>query len=408
MNHFTGNFHFENTGSPVPQLRGTTVTHPVPATVTPSNITTHGASRPSESSNASNVFVDASGDILDAFGVRERAATLRLHSTSSPSPSSHPTELLAAALGPGPGHMPSFESVPRFDSPSLVDQPNRDSERRDNVKLWALRIGNQFGLKPSQYSDLVGFVELGENLDFGNLRILIWQQAMLYQILNAIETSSLNYAMYKDAMETAAAQLADVFQLSKDQKNQVRILAKDLIVQPGRFKYMTIHHDVEGHLKLHAEVLGFKNIFGNAVREQAMRSTIAKECSAARNRLRGYVVSKLKRGGVGTDLKIEFQLHLALLRYHSKDHRYLISPIKGDGTASDEDGEDGDEDDGDDADGIDHDGDEPPSKRKKVSSKAAPPGRVRKGQDFWSAMDKALAKDVERLGKDMKDTKWRE
>ncbi|KIK72386.1 hypothetical protein PAXRUDRAFT_46306, partial [Paxillus rubicundulus Ve08.2h10] len=41
-------------------------------------------------------------------------------------------------------------------------------------------------------------------------------------------------------------------------------------------------------------------------------------------------------------------------------------------------------------------------------SKAAPPGRVRKGQDFWSAMDKALAKDVEKSGKDMKDAKWRE
>ncbi|KIK72994.1 hypothetical protein PAXRUDRAFT_73967, partial [Paxillus rubicundulus Ve08.2h10] len=160
-----------------------------------------------------------------------------------------------------------------------------DSERLENLKLWALKIGNQLGLRPTQYSDLVGFVDLGKNLDFGKLCILIWQQATLYQIFNAVEAITVNNTVYKDVMETAVAQLSDVFQLSKDQKSQVRILVKDFIVQPGRMKYMSMHHNIEVHLKSHTEVLGFKNIFGNAVREQAMRSIVTKEASAARNRM---------------------------------------------------------------------------------------------------------------------------
>ncbi|KAF9232533.1 hypothetical protein BU15DRAFT_81136 [Melanogaster broomeanus] len=110
------------------------------------------------------------------------------------------------------------------------------------------------------------------------------------------------------------------------------------------------------------------------------------------------VLKKLKQGGVGVNPKVETQLHLALLRHYTKVHRYLLSPtrVDSDGSAS------GDDDDDEYCD------EEPPAKRTKITSSVAPPGRIKKGKDFWSAMDNALAKDLEKYGKDMKDAKWRE
>ncbi|KAF9229904.1 hypothetical protein BU15DRAFT_69655, partial [Melanogaster broomeanus] len=193
MNLFTSSFHFESTGSPIPQRRSIRLGGmPGPAlpAATPTDTTVHGAPRfdafaASHSNDASNFFVNVSGDTLDASGVREQAATLRSHGTSSPSPSSHPTETIAAALA---GYVPSPEPISPATQPTNQDL---DSERLENLKLWALKIGNQLGLRATQYSDLVGFVDLGENLDFGKLRILIWQQATLYQIFNAIEAMPL-------------------------------------------------------------------------------------------------------------------------------------------------------------------------------------------------------------------------
>ncbi|KIN92857.1 hypothetical protein M404DRAFT_655299 [Pisolithus tinctorius Marx 270] len=51
---------------------------------------------------------------------------------------------------------------------------------------------------------------------------------------------------------------------------------------------------------------------------------------------------------------------------------------------------------------------EPPAKRVRTVSNKAPPGRVKTGYDFWSIIDRVFSKDLDRLGKDMKNDKWRE
>ncbi|KAI6020049.1 hypothetical protein BKA83DRAFT_4295011 [Pisolithus microcarpus] len=57
---------------------------------------------------------------------------------------------------------------------------------------------------------------------------------------------------------------------------------------------------------------------------------------------------------------------------------------------------------------VDESEDKPPAKRARLASNKAPPGRVKTGRDFWSAIDRLFMKDLERYGRDMKNDKWRD
>ncbi|KAI6116434.1 hypothetical protein F5141DRAFT_1267916 [Pisolithus sp. B1] len=50
----------------------------------------------------------------------------------------------------------------------------------------------------------------------------------------------------------------------------------------------------------------------------------------------------------------------------------------------------------------------PPMKHARSASNKAPPGRVKMGRDFWSAIDRLFVKDLEWYGRDMKNDKWRD
>lgn len=52
--------------------------------------------------------------------------------------------------------------------------------------------------------------------------------------------------------------------------------------------------------------------------------------------------------------------------------------------------------------------DQPANGTKKRKLKATTVGRVPKGQDFWSMLDKWFAGKLEALGKKMTDAKWKE
>ncbi|KAH7923807.1 hypothetical protein BV22DRAFT_1130378 [Leucogyrophana mollusca] len=283
------------------------------------------------------------------------------------------------------------------------------------LKTWCQRIGNKFELKAEQYSDLQQFINLGKNLDTGDLRLRIWQQATTYKVLNAILAQRVEYTAFKSVLNDASKRLATSFKLSKDQMDQILITSKDLTFQPDRMEYMTLHLDVETYIRNNAAVLGFSSVIGDPVREKALRAGCKAKASSARNQYRGYIAAsikgpkmcnletatfrmaeKLKRGGPGANLRLKYQLHVVILRFYAWDHFYLV-PNESLSPEDEREPEEVQEE----ADRDSEDGTiAPPAKRPRVG------GKVKKGQDFWSVMDCLLACAIAQRGKDKKTTDW--
>ncbi|KAI5982097.1 hypothetical protein EDD15DRAFT_2326704 [Pisolithus albus] len=292
-------------------------------------------------------------------------------------------------------YMPVSSSNP--DMSRRAAEPSEEELKR--LKLWAQKVANKFELKPTQFS------ELGT---------LIYQSSN-YKISNGIDEIKVDLKNMKIMMEAVTSRLKGGFELSVDQTMQVTITCKDMLVQAGRTKYKALHADVEERLRSRADTLGFQNVFGNFGNEQVLRAAIKRECSAIRSKFRTLllestrpvdgkpcmtleeltwmVLSKYERGGVGSGSKAEFQLHFAYLRCYARAHQYIHPGVDVSEASGIESGKEP----------VD-----PPAKCAKTVSRKPPPGRVKSGQDFWSAMDRLLMKDLDRYGKDMKNDQWRD
>ncbi|KAI6161681.1 hypothetical protein EDD17DRAFT_1508797 [Pisolithus thermaeus] len=179
----------------------------------------------------------------------------------------------------------------------------------------------------------------------------------------------------KNAVESATAGIRSGFQLSADQAMQVLLVSKDMIVQAGQMKYKALHVNVELWIP----------------------KSIKKECSAVQNKFHMLILdstsgegkvrlmleeltwtalSKYKQGGVGSGSKAEHQLHLAYLHYYGQQLKKAALRVVKKGQPW------------------------------KSASNKAPPGRVKTGHNFWSAIDRLFVKDLEWYGRDMKNDKW--
>ncbi|KAI6140033.1 hypothetical protein BKA82DRAFT_4217684 [Pisolithus tinctorius] len=328
------------------------------------------------------------------------------------------------SYGSGVGDAPTTPA--HTHTSSVSDNVDRGIELPEvkRLKLWAQKVATKFELKASQFLELSMLIDVGKTLQTGDLRLRIWQQATNYRVLNGIEEIKTDSANTKNAMETATAGLRSGFQLNVDQTMQILIVCKDMLVQAGRTKYKTLHVDVEERLRSRADLLGFLNVFNNPANERVLHAAIKKECSAVRNKFRTLlldstgqeegktrmtleeltwtVLSKYKRGGVGSGSKAEYQLHFAFLRYYGRAHQYVVGRTVSDDSDLESGGE------GATQASAKGSTNEPPAKRVRTVSNKAPPGRVKTGYDFWSIIDRVFSKDLDRLGKDMKNDKWRE
>ncbi|KAI6038099.1 hypothetical protein EDC04DRAFT_2896824 [Pisolithus marmoratus] len=247
------------------------------------------------------------------------------------------------------------------DGPIFSEVLHRETKHSEDhvkhLKLWAQKVATEFRLKASQFSELSMFIHLRKNLDTGNLCMHIWQLAIGYRLLNGQDKIMAHSVNMQNAVETASAGIKGRFQLSVDQAMQVLIIAKDLVMQVGQTNYKGLHYDVEEWLKLHADVLGFQNVFGNPANE-----------------------------------------HVLCTCNYGKVHQYIAGTAVDDksGNKSSKEG----------ASGEDVSTSELPVKCAKSGSSKAPPSRVKGGCDFWSAIDWMFTKDFEWYGKDMKNDKW--
>ncbi|KAH7882335.1 hypothetical protein F5I97DRAFT_1931525 [Phlebopus sp. FC_14] len=166
----------------------------------------------------------------------------------------------------------------------------------------------------------------------GDLRLRIWKQA---KIMNMVTVNQVNYAAFKSILDDTTEHLLEGYKLSKDQ-------------QPGRVEFHNFQFDLEEHIRTNMALLGFQSIFGNAVREKALRAVCKQKASVAHNQLQSLFNSR---------------------------NNYKHGTIPGDINDEDE----------------DEDDDESVNPHSVKRSRTAPADKIKKGVDFWSTIDRLLA-----------------
>ncbi|KAI0643849.1 hypothetical protein C8Q79DRAFT_914515 [Trametes meyenii] len=126
--------------------------------------------------------------------------------------------------------------------------------------------------------------------------------------------------------------LKDGFQLTKEQKENIRCIAQDLIYKPTQFTFKALFIEVDKTIRDNKDQLNMTNIFFSPAREKVLTSHIRKTCSSVRNGFRQdvrdsvigekirslqeftfHISFKYKRGGPGEKLDIGYTIHNALL-----------------------------------------------------------------------------------------------
>ncbi|KDQ25291.1 hypothetical protein PLEOSDRAFT_1104056 [Pleurotus ostreatus PC15] len=300
------------------------------------------------------------------------------------------------------------ENIPPL--PVTPPVPNNDQVTIE-LKSFCDLVSNTLRLTTKQQSDLRSLVSFFPMINRHDLQVRIFQQASVFQLANDISALRTDYASLRPLIEDLRNRINTAFTLSKDQIEQVLVLAKDFVFKPNRMKYMDImHHEMETYIKAKAQSIGMADIFGEPAREKVLREMIKSKASNARAQLRARVVDtidgpkkcpldqaavliaeKLKQGGPGIKLKVEYILRTAMFRRFAYDE--YVGPAGAVGTMFDEDIEDTASEDALNAQG----------KRIKLAST---PGKLKKGDDFWSRFDTYLAGKITLYGKDLTGEAW--
>ncbi|OSX63035.1 hypothetical protein POSPLADRAFT_1033630 [Postia placenta MAD-698-R-SB12] len=156
--------------------------------------------------------------------------------------------------------------VPSSSPPGFSPHPETSSTHhmsfdKVHIKQWLELVANCLQLRSEQYSDLQVFIELGEDLEPGDICIHIYQQATQYCVLNNVEVQSVAYGKFME-------------QLRRD---------KDL--------------------------LGFTQIYGNPLLKSV--SLGAAQCSL--EQATWLIATKFKMGSPGSTLSADYQIHIVIL-----------------------------------------------------------------------------------------------
>ncbi|KAI6028999.1 hypothetical protein EDC04DRAFT_2898820 [Pisolithus marmoratus] len=345
-------------------------------------------------SNASRAMTDAA-DMHSALRPSFEAGDDHQHAIGSDDEGPHTGDISSQGLFSFDHSPQSFYMSSNLDTSCRGAEPSEDDLKR--LKLWVQKVASKFELKPTQFSELGTLIYLGKNLDTGDLCSRIWQQATNYKILNGIEGMRVDLMNMKNTVEAVTSRLKGSFELSVDQMMQVTITCKDMLMQAGRTKYKALHTDIEEWLRSHADMQGFQNVFSNFGNEQVLHAAIKRECSALRSKFHTLLLESTRPVDRKPCMTLEeltwTNFSYTLLIWA---HQYIHPGPD----ASEASGIESSEEPG--------TGAEPLAKHAKTVSRNPPPGRVKTGQDFWSAMDRLLMKDLDQYGKDMKNDQWRE
>ncbi|EIW86699.1 hypothetical protein CONPUDRAFT_141135 [Coniophora puteana RWD-64-598 SS2] len=271
---------------------------------------------------------------------------------------------------------------------TFMDNRNHPGSRvetqESDINVWAQSVAQTRQLTPDQVADVTSILRIGKDLGYEGLRLYIWLITLVYQVLNNVNnvTRTVDFESLHATLLHLNERMDSAYQLSKDQKRALRKLAQDLITSPGRMEYMDLAAAVVSRVRTDANAYGFTGVINTSAGDSAMVAEAAVAASAARNRLRAMIVDsmesnkklsledltflitkKLKKGGAA-NVRVEHLLHFAVLRYHAK-------------------------------------------RRRETAGGVAPPGRVKRGADFWTTMDHGLGENKNAYGDDIKDNRWK-
>ncbi|KAF4584959.1 hypothetical protein EYR40_001785 [Pleurotus pulmonarius] len=272
------------------------------------------------------------------------------------------------------------------------------------------RMAKDLGLDDSFRSNLHAFVQLGSRngaLSQADLGTRAYMLATIYQDMTERrrhEQANPANTLTK-LLNDLQIRLDDSFTLTKEQADNIRIVAQDLIYQPTCTAFKSLHIDVARQVQERKTEMKFTNIFGNPAREKVLHVKIKRICSSVRNAMRQDLrdsiigekkcsledftmatAPKYKRFGIGEAISKADMIHNVLLRAIAYEHRAILAVE--DGEASDDEAEN-------------RTPAPAPKKRKRG-------GRVAKGEDFWSLVDAYFIKQVEANGRLMKTPQWKE
>ncbi|KAI0043571.1 hypothetical protein FA95DRAFT_1609261 [Auriscalpium vulgare] len=320
-------------------------------------------------------------------------------------------------LAPGAvGTLPSVPGGPSLGTSAAINNvqarttDGNGENRTQRLKAWCDRISKKLQLKSSQYGDLHHWVDIGVDLDLGDLRLRLWQQATTYQLMNKVDDQKVEYDKFTALLEDVNIRLNETFKLSKDQIDVVIRQAKDQVFQPNQANHMQAHLPLEKAVMNDLKKFALDNISDNPARQKVLRANCKRQASNARNQLRNLlkdsvetkpcnlekathmIAEKMRLNGAPYDLKVDYQLYVAVLRRFVIDNLDLAGTNEN--TPSLEELAQEDE-------PLENVG----KKRKQSSTGSV--GRVPKGEDFWSKVDKFIAGLMKENGQDRRSSKWK-
>ncbi|RDB18361.1 hypothetical protein Hypma_000366 [Hypsizygus marmoreus] len=284
-------------------------------------------------------------------------------------------------------------------------------EELTNTKHFCDMVANKLKLTPDQRGDLRQIVDLGAQLDSSDLKLRIYQQGTLFQILNNQTQQLVDYTTFQALLKDVQASLDKKFSLSSDHHETLLVYAKDIIFDPLRTDFMAAHIALELDVKEKMDLLEFTHVFGHPARERALRAACRTKASGARNSVRQWLVrtiygpkktnlenatfslaEKFKRGGPGNNLSNRYQLRVAILRRFAWEFYFVLE----DSPDPNDDDEQVD---------VDNNGEIEIELRPRKRPRSS--GKVKKGECFWSKLNEHIRDLRAANGPDYSTEPWK-
>ncbi|ETW79799.1 hypothetical protein HETIRDRAFT_117137 [Heterobasidion irregulare TC 32-1] len=286
----------------------------------------------------------------------------------------------------------SFTPSPISQSPSLQgDIPGLStaSSRKEAMKIWSDQVAMKSALSTQQHEDLRSIIELGSNLESGDVQIRIWQLACQYETRNLLEELQKEITSIGNIVRELKEESHTKFELTSEQKTTLNNVCKDMAFSPKRVAWRQLHIELQ-FAETHELFAGIK---GNDLREKVLLNDCKEKARNTRTQLRLGIIDsilehldlerttyriaeKFRRGGPGSQLPVDYQIHVALLRRWSyeNDKELAEAAARTHG--------------------------EPMTKKRKGT------GKVAKGEDYWSKVDMWFVARVQEWGSNLNNPGW--
>ncbi|KAG1852899.1 hypothetical protein C8R48DRAFT_611479 [Suillus tomentosus] len=175
-------------------------------------------------------------------------------------------------------------------------------------------------------------LQLGHGLSKSDLATRTYLLRSIFCILKEQRIIAASHQSTQHLLADLQICLETTFSLSPKQRTNIRIVAGDVIFDPNRITFMTLHFDAANHLHKDCEAFKLTNIYGNPARECFLMIYTKCQCSSIRNSfrelLRDSVIgddtstlsdfiydcsNRFRRAGANSDLGHPTRARLAIL-----------------------------------------------------------------------------------------------